>query len=99
VLLNFASGSPFYDIDNSFGATGQNAVRMLFIHNCSLTIGDIVNLRLGDKEGIIIRKKVVGWRFWIRIQAQFDHRNLRSATDQLPLDGTYYQSTNDNASS
>jgi hypothetical protein len=50
----------------------KNALIMLFIHNCSLNIGDIVNLRLGGERWhscyahpmhYIIRNKVVDWRF------------------------------------
>jgi hypothetical protein len=41
--LNFTSRSPFYDIENTHGGA---VLKMLFIHNCSLNIEDIVNLRL-----------------------------------------------------
>jgi hypothetical protein len=51
----------------------KNALIILFIHNCSLNIGDIVNLRLGGERWhsyahsmhYITRNKVVDWRFWI----------------------------------
>ena len=47
-LLNFAFRPPFYDIDNSHSAA---VLRMHFIHNLSLNIGNIVNLRLGGERG------------------------------------------------
>ena len=97
VLLNSTSRSLFYYINNSHSAAAQNCTdNAVYLQ----LLTDIVNLWLGDERGhnfahfmhYIIRNKVMDWRFWIWIQAQFDYCHLpQSATDQPQHDGTYCQ--------